>query len=450
MTPIRYISVFSGIEAASVAWQPLGFEPIAFSEIDPFPCAVLQKHFPDVPNLGDITQIDWNKYDGTIDLLVGGSPCQSFSVAGKREGLQGESRLMFEYIRAVRELRPSIFVWENVPGAFSSENGQAFGQLLRELDECGYGMAWRVLDAQFFGLAQRRKRVFLVGCLGNPKRAAEILFESESVYGDLKPSREKREELTASAKKSVRTSSEKCLTPWDCQSKRIHSIDGVAPSLQHGDGGGVYNPTIAQPIGFAWYAGGKATNLGAGEEQSPTLIANGNPPATCYAIVGNIIDRKDENGGNGMGVAEEVCYTLTAADRHAVCMTQYGEELAGALCARADSSPCADRGQNIVCMQDGNFTNGEDVIGPLCARDHKGVGNEYVNEGKVVTNGYVVRRLMPIECERLQGFPDNYTNIEYKGAPAKDGPRYKALGNSMAVPVMRWIGERIAKSADVA
>lgn len=164
---LEYISLFSGIEAASVAWEPLGWEPIAFSEIEPYPCELLKQRYPDVPNLGDITKIDWSSHRGKADIIVGGSPCQSFSIAGNREGLKGESGLMFEYIRAVREVMPRYFVWENVPGALSSEGGAAFAQLLREMDVIGYGLAWRVLDSQFFGVPQRRRRVFLVGCFGN-------------------------------------------------------------------------------------------------------------------------------------------------------------------------------------------------------------------------------------------------------------------------------------------
>lgn len=211
---MRYVSLFSGVEAASVAWEPLGWEAMAFAEIEPFPCAVLEERFSEVPNLGDVTKVDWSEFiesSGRPDLLVGGSPCQSFSVAGGRESLDGESRLMFEYIRAVQELRPRWFVWENVPGALSAKGlegdaGGAFRQLLSELADCGYGLAWRVLDAQFvrvpdgldgwFGpVAQRRRRVFLVGCLGNPRRAAEVLFEREGLRGDLASSRDKRKEL---------------------------------------------------------------------------------------------------------------------------------------------------------------------------------------------------------------------------------------------------------------
>ena len=198
---MRYVSLFSGVEAASVAWGPLGWEPMAFSEIEPFPCEVLKERFPEVPNLGDVTKIDWSDFieqNGRPDLLVGGSPCQSFSMAGSRDSLEGESRLMFEYIRAADELRPRWIVWENVPGALSAkglegERGGAFQCLLRELAKLGYGVCWRVLDAQYFGVAQRRRRVFLVGCLGDPGRAAEVLLEPDCMSGHPAPSREPRQ-----------------------------------------------------------------------------------------------------------------------------------------------------------------------------------------------------------------------------------------------------------------
>ncbi len=204
MRKLKYVSLFSGIEAATVAWRPLGWEPIAFCEIDPFPSAVLKHHYPNVPNLGDITKVDWTPYVGTADIVVGGSPCQSFSIAGKREGLAGASGLMFEYIRAVRELRPAWFVWENVPGALSSENGEAFRQLLSEMDKLGYGLAWRVLDAQFFGVAQRRRRLFLVGRLGACPPIG-VLIEPESMRGDLESSAEKRASLAEEAGRSPRS-----------------------------------------------------------------------------------------------------------------------------------------------------------------------------------------------------------------------------------------------------
>ena len=198
---MKYVSIFSGIEAASVAWEPLGWEPLAFAEVEPYPCAVLAHRFPDVPNLGNVEEVDWKEFKekhGAVGLVVGGSPCQSFSLAGKREGLAGESGLMYEYIRCIQGVMPEWLIWENVPGAFSSERGWAFEQLLSALDECGYGLAWRVLDAQFFGVAQRRRRVFLVGHAGD-MRAAEVLFESESLRWDTPSSREKREALAADA-----------------------------------------------------------------------------------------------------------------------------------------------------------------------------------------------------------------------------------------------------------
>lgn len=271
---MKYVSIFSGIEAATVAWHPLGWEPLAFSEIDPFPSTVLQHHYPDIPNLGDITKIDWSPYVGAADIVVGGSPCQSFSVAGKREGLAGASGLMFEYIRAVRELRPRWFVWENVPGALSSERGEAYRQLLSEMDALGYGLAWRVLDAQFFGVAQRRERVFLVGSLGT-MRCAEVLFERESLSWDHQSSRQKRQALAEEAQGCVGEADHDsgCLTPGETQSRRVYPTSGVYPTLS----------------------------------------------------------TREKSGQNQESV-----------------FTQFGDDIAGTLTARYDSSPCVDCGANVV------------------------------------------------------------------------------------------------------
>lgn len=191
---MRYISLFSGIEAATVAAEGLGWEPICFAEIDPFPSAVLAYHYPEVPNVGDVSKVDWRPYRGKCDLIVGGSPCQSFSIAGKREGLNGASGLMWEYIRAIREVCPEWVVWGDVPGALSSSGGEDFRCLLSSLDDLGYGLAWRILDAQFFGVPQRRRRVFLVGHFGD-RPPTEILFERESLRGDFDTSRKKREAI---------------------------------------------------------------------------------------------------------------------------------------------------------------------------------------------------------------------------------------------------------------
>ncbi len=480
----RYVSIFSGVEAASLAWEPLGWEPVAFSEIEPFPCAVLAERWPNVPNLGDITKINWKEeIDGAIDLVVGGSPCQSFSVAGKREGLKGASGLMFEYIRCVQELRPRWFLWENVPGALTSEDGGAFGQLLSEMDELGYGLAWRVLDAQFFGVAQRRRRLFLVGHLG-AESPAEVLFEPDCLSGNPQSSREKRKELASRAGRR------------------------------------------AACAGFKYSAAPRANTIGYAEEQANTLTADWHAPAVL-PLRGNMIGRTD------------------SADRQGMAMSQYGTEIAGCLTARGDSSPCADRGQNIVCMTgtQAHCHISNEIAGCLTAHMGKddapvvvggaisenaaieafGFAQNTRNEVRIVGDGtlsgalaarpgmkqttfvctgstcpineqiatrdkklgcgtglgvsadgdpaftllenhphmaaseigdkpagvnhMLVRRLTPLECERLQGFPDEHTLIAWKGKPAEecpDGPRYKAIGNSMAVPVMRWVGRRIA------
>lgn len=311
---MRYVSLFSGIEAASVAWGPLGWEPVAFSEIEPFCCRVLEERFPEVPNLGDVSKIDWSEYAGSVDVVVGGSPCQSFSVAGRREGLEGGSGLMWEYVRAVQEIRPEWLLWENVPGALSSSHGEDFRCLLESLDALGYGMAWRVLDAQFFGVAQRRERVFLVGRLGDVEGPCQVLFEPESLRWDSPSSKDKRKALAA----------------------------------------------------------------GAGRGPASAGFSSNKPPIVAFAA--NQRGELRMQGGDGTVVG-------------AIPASQSGKQVQG------------------------------------------------------VTDGCAVRRLTPRECERLQGFPDDWILVPYRGKPAEecpDTPRYKALGNSMAVPVMRWIGERIA------
>ena len=489
----RYVSIFSGVEAASLAWEPLGWEPVAFSEIEAFPCAVLAERWPDVPNLGDITKIDWKEeIDGAIDLVVGGSPCQSFSVAGKREGLKGASGLMFEYIRCVQELRPRWFLWENVPGALTSEDGGAFGQLLSEMDELGYNLAWRVLDAQFFGVAQRRRRLFLVGHLG-AESPAEVLFEPDCLSGNPQSSREKRKELARRAGRS------------------------------------------AACAGFKYSAAPRANTIGYAEEQANTLTADWHAPAVLplpntalsqygTEIAGCLTARGDSSpcADRGQNI---VCMTGTQAHCH------IGDELAGCLTAHMgkDDAPVVVDGSNLqtyVCETARSGSNGlggrrirclpdaRHLAGPAvwaredAARPPFGFAQNVRNEVRIVGDGtlsgalaanpgmkqttfvctggtypineqiatrdkrlgrgtglgigadgdpetadkimeanpMLVRRLTPLECERLQGFPDGHTLIRWKGKPAEecpDGPRYKAIGNSMAVPVMRWIGKRI-------
>lgn len=420
MEKLKYISLFSGIEAASVAWEPLGWEPIAFSEIEPYPCELLKQRFPDVPNLGDITKIDWSSYRGKADIIVGGSPCQSFSIAGNRDGLKGESGLMFEYIRAIREALPRYFVWENVSGALSSEKGAAFGQLLHEMDVIGYGLAWRVLDAQFFGVAQRRRRVFLVGCLGNAGRAAQILFDGESMRWDRPSSRDKRKSLAANAKSRLGRCYSKLVRCGCAEGKGDLAKDDIGRTDKNGPQGD-----------------------GVNEDLSFTLNTT-DRHAVAYLPFNPTQVTSKQNGNNPQW--DDPCHTLSATDRppHVICMADANakaaidEDLCGTLHVGGDPS--------FVAVE---ASNGEDVVGALCARDYKGVGSQYVSEGKVIAQKddahYIVRKLMPIECERLQGFPDRWTDIEFKGKPASDAARYKALGNSMAVPVMHWIGKQIAR-----
>ena len=828
-TPVKYVSIFSGIEAATVAWQPLGWEPLAFSEIDPFPSTVLQHHYPDIPNLGDITKIDWNPYKGQADLVVGGSPCfpagtliltsehlkpieeikvgdmvlthrnrwrrvtatgskiadtivlrgngvsslectpnhpfyartrvhresgygyeykqewitatdmvgrqwlnmnaateplpvpalpdgvsltepflrligtwlslgqssslpafrfdsqsinrwvmkqfggkekhipswvyglsenlrisllegyfqrmdsvryaqpcsgmqllvgmkilaagagyrssilyeenpsihstgtyrikfntspidsddfdddgywgrvnektvgrsnvlvynleveddhsyvaagiavhncQSFSVAGKREGLAGASGLMFEYIRAVRELRPRWFVWENVPGAFTSERGEAYRQLLSEMDALGYGLAWRVLDAQFFGVAQRRERVFLVGSLGT-MRCAEVLFERESLSWDHQSSRQKRQALTEEAQERVGEADHDsgCLNPGETQSRRVYPASGVYPTLSTREKSGQNQESVFTQFGddvagtlTSRYDSSPCVDRGANvvvDERDKVFLCQtaqtgSNGKLVKQDDVTNTLDRTNSTavaaldfnptdarlryaqddvsqtltaragtGGNqvplvqvapiafnpsagitekggGFALSEDVTPTLKTDHNPTVAFAsnQRDEvrelEVAGALAAQLGIKQ-----QTYICRADGQANAmtsvdlaptltshakkdppliypAEDSIGEdaLIQRDMSATLSTH-NTQTLITGGrekrsLTVRRLTPRECERLQGFPDDYTDIPYRNKEhAPDGPRYKALGNSMAVPVMRWIGERI-------
>jgi DNA (cytosine-5)-methyltransferase 1 len=417
---VRYGSVCSGIEAATVAWHSLGWQPGWFSEIEKFPSAVLTHHYPTVPNYGDMTQHrEWP--NEPINLLVGGTPCQSFSVAGLRKGLDDpRGNLMLTYGAIARQYRPTWLVWENVPGVLSSNRGKDFGAFLGMLAELGYGFAYRILDAQYFGVAQRRRRVFVIGHLGNWQRAAAVLFERESLSGNPAPSREKGEETA------------KCLTA------------GV---------GKRYDPeTETLPVAFDWQSGGDARGL---DPKETAMLQRNQVPAVAQPINiygGNKRPDRPE-GGFYVRTDEPTSKTLDAASGlNPTCsqggtavmvaqpITQFGD-VAGSLTARHDSSPCADRGQNVVAFAQNqrNEVRTMDIAGALAAE-------RGAKQQTYLQTAMQVRRLTPVECERLQGFPDNYTNIPWrKSAESPDGPRYKALGNSMAVPVMHWIGKRISE-----
>jgi DNA (cytosine-5)-methyltransferase 1 len=377
---MKYLSVCSGIEAATVAWHPLGWEAIAYSEIEKFPSEVLAHHYPNTPNVGDMTKFkEWN-LESNVDLFVGGTPCQSFSVAGLRKGLDDpRGNLMLTYLAIARQYWPRWLVWENVPGVLSSNGGLDFASLLRGMGELGYGFAYRVLDAQYFGVAQRRRRVFVVGYLGDWRAAAAVLFERHSLSGHPAPCREKGQRIAP----SVTTGPPFSRTGND----RVEAEAMVISKCLTARGSGGQNR----------------------DPETSTLLP------ICLAE--NTIGRKPENGGNGDGFTNGgPMYTLNATGVHGVAQP-IGFE--------ANMSQHQPSTKNIFQT--------------LTRRTHASVNI-----------GMAVRRLTAVECERLQGFPDNYTDIQSKGKPTSDGPRYKALGNSMAVPVMRWIGERIKQYEELA
>ena len=368
---MKYLSVCSGIEAATVAWHGMGWQPVAFSEIEKFPSQVLHHHYPNVPNLGDMTK--YKEWDiGTIDILVGGTPCQSFSVAGLRQGLEDpRGNLMLTYLAILAKFRCKWCVWENVPGVLSSNGGRDFGTFLTALGELGYGFAYRVLDAQYFGVAQRRRRVFVVGHLGDWRNSAKVLFEPESLCRDSKKGRSKGEEASS----AIRASSVYENHPADSRVTEMGETCSFV-TARWGNGGG-------------------------------------NVP---FALAENIIGRQPMNGGNGDGFTEGgPMYTLNSTGVHGVALTVW------------DTT-------NITSPQNGSNPKSGDPCHTLAKGQHP-----------PLLTGMAVRRLTPIECERLQGFPDGYTDIKSNGKATSDGSRYKALGNSMAVPVMKWIGNRINK-----
>ena len=341
---MTYLSVCSGIEAVSVAWEPLGFKPIGFSEIEKFPCELLKQKYPAVPNYGDMTQYEkWNI--GQFDILAGGTPCQSFSIAGKRGGTADErGALMYAYLGIVEQCKPQWVIWENVPGVLSSGKGLDFASFLGGLEECGYGWAYRVLDAQYFGVPQRRRRVFVVGHSDNrTDLAAKVLFEQQGVCRYIQTGKTQKQET----------------------SERV------------------------------------------GESTESTYFRRG----------GNYKYHKDTRASTLRNTASPDYFDLVLAS---------GKQFSGdVFVINGRQDPCVTAKAGAVDTF--SHTN---CIGYAGSKQQK------------------IRRLTPLECERLQGFPDNWTQIEWRGKPADQCPdshRYKAIGNSMAVPVMQWIGGRIKR-----
>jgi len=417
---VKYLSVCSGIEAATVAWHPLDWEPVAFSEIDPFPSAVLAHHYPGVPNWGDMTKFqEWP--DAAVDLLVGGTPCQSFSVAGLRKGLSDpRGNLALTFLAIVDRYRPRWVVWENVPGVLSADEGRAFGSLLGGLGELGYGFAYRVLDAQYFGLAQRRKRVFVVGHLGDWRRAAAVLFERESLSGHPAPRREAGQ--VAPTVPARRSGGGGLGTDFDCDGGLIAAdvaatLETTCHDYSRADGFNMVAHALrADGFDASEDGTGRGTPLVAVDAVAPCLTTNyGKQPDSSDTSAGPMLVP--------MAFDARQSDVITYGDRSGPLDTD-GHSIAIAFSAKDHG---ADAG---------------DIAPTLRAGGHVG---SHANGGVMpaVAQHMSVRRLTPRECERLQGFPDDYTLIPYRGKPAADGPRYKALGNSMAVPVMAWIGRRI-------
>ena len=420
-------SVCSGIEAVTVAWESLGFRPAWFAEIDPFCSALLAYRYPDIENLGDFTAIQ--DIRSPIDILAGGTPCQSFSVAGRRGGLDdARGNLAIEFCRLAGRLRPRWLVWENVPGVLSSNRGRDFGSIIGALAELGYGCAWRVLDAQFLGVPQRRRRVFVVGHLGDWRRAAAVLLEREGLCRDTPARRKPRE-----------------ATPGDpaCGAEVGPSggrFTDLAPTLD----ARCKDSAIRNQIGLLVFGGNNTTGpidvatacnahggSGRMDFDTETFVAH---TLRCQGF-----DASEDGTGRGTPL---VPVAFSSKD--------YGADLGGtAPTLRAmphDRSHANAGGQVAVCFESRVARNGRggpsEVVPPLKAQS----GGSGRGDGApllAVRGTLAVRRLTPRECERLQGMPDDYTLIPYRGKPAADGPRYRAIGNSMAVPVMRWIGRRI-------
>ena len=554
-----YGSVCSGIEAATAAWHPLGWQPAFFSEIEPFPCAVLKHHYPHVPNHGDMTKFqEWP--DADLDVLVGGTPCQSFSVAGLRKGLDDpRGNLMLTFGAIARRYRPEWLVWENVPGVLSSNGGRDFGAFLGMLGGLGYGFAYRVLDAQYFGLAQRRRRVFVVGCLGDWRRAAAVLFERHSLSGHPAPRREAGEGIagrtacraavssgqgwwdesdvgaTLRAQDSVTKADtltyaappvSLCLNAGgmgrqDAESETLIPTGGCFDAVPfdttqitsaanysspkagdpcHPLAAGAHAPAIA----FGWQ---NSSSQGDSASEHVTLtLDKSKTPAVAFALRGR-------DGGATAELGDDLAFTLRASDgggdkphvligdddarayqtnslsmlsalRRAAgkeAVAEWGSRILDSLQspevlrawlhgASLRRAPCDlksfvdDRplpraeGLPARAMQwvwengpDGRSSQGRGLAKQLAHQLGKALP-ELPPAVAQEQAGMAVRRLTPKECERLMGFPDDFTAIPGRNKPASecpDGPRYKALGNSMAVSVMSWIGKRIAEVARI-
>jgi len=442
---VRYLSLFSGIEAATVAWKPLGWKCVGVAEIEPFPCAVLKHHYPDIPNLGDITKITEDQIGklGRIDAVVWGSPCQDLSVAGKKRGLNGERsglfRIAWNIVQMARKNNGCRFsLWENVPGVFSINGGRDFAEVvatmagLEHVDPPSHGFGtegvalgpnglveWATLDAQWFGVAQRRRRVFALADFGNWQDRPPILLEPEGLRGDSPPSREERKRFASDVALCIRASGAGTFKVGQ-KFGEDSLIADVAWALQERDFKGPDSDT-------------KQGHLIVEADEMERRDTHS--PSECFPINTQVALRHKKLGektGLGIGAEGDPSYPLQEHHSHAIAIAFD--------CKSSDMS---------------GFGTG-DISAPLRSMGHESSHPNGGGHSAVVTcdgsaefgKRFAVRRLTVVECCRLQGFPDDYlTQIPWKGKPhPPDGLMYRALGNSMAVPVMRYIGERIFES----
>lgn len=421
---MRYLSVCSGIEAASVSWESLGWTPVAFAEIERFPSQVLAHRFPEVPNLGDMTRYkDWDIDRDTVDLIVGGTPCQSFSVAGLRKGLEDpRGNLTLTFVGMVDHYRPEWVIWENVPGVLSINGGRDFGSFISALGQLGYGYAWRVLDAQYFGVPQRRRRVFVVAhSSGDPRRAAEVLFEPESLRGNPPKSRTERKETSYSFAPSLGIGSAK--------------VTGTLCAL---DGPNGVSDQYAHEAKLIVMADGQSNAAVSTNEIAPTLNSSVENPIIAYnRVITETSHCVLASGGQRNDPHTETMVPVMYSVREdAKANTFSATESDVANCIQSTQPATTSHHAINYVVQAFNHQSGGDMRGI----DPRPTAQLQRHQETSILHGMAVRRLTPTECERLQGFPDGWTDIL---PTTPDGPRYKAIGNSMAVPVMRWIGSRI-------
>ena len=434
---MKFLSVCSGIEAASVAWHDLGFECVGVSEIDKFPSEVLKHHYPSVPNLGDMTKYKEWKDDLAPELLVGGTPCQSFSVAGLRKGMDDpRGNLALTYVGIAEKYKPKWFIWENVPGVLSSNGGKDFSSFLSAMADIGYGIAYRVLDAQFFGVPQRRRRVFVVGYLGDWRPAVSVLFEPSSVFGHTPKGRKKGKGTAAPTETSPRTDDE------GLNADKVGAL--LARDYKDINTDGLLQGKAIIEAQF-WNGSQTAEALTATSNNQRmadkgrmqmVVEPNNSVGIDIYnvSLTGNISCTVTARSGENASSGPKVLQPIVLMDQGGSFMSINDSGLVGILRAQVAGHP--------PIVTENTHATLTTTHGP-----RQGSSDEGVSSVKAIfSNTMRVRRLTPVECERLQGFPDNWTQIPYGKKPKEqcpEGHRYKALGNSMAVPVMRWIGRRI-------